>query len=105
MAPLHKPFTHEQLMAHLRPWSFAIEGIKGVQICPVSGTDDAPRYAVRKDNDTCLNNEGQWEYEPLPSSRTHDFLQRCRYDSIESTVAAIEKLLNPQPESTLGHTP
>ncbi len=27
----------------------------------------------------CLNKEGQWEYEPLPSSRDEAFFDRCRY--------------------------
>jgi hypothetical protein len=26
-----------------------------------------------------LNKLGEWEFEPLPSSRDDDFLSRCRY--------------------------
>lgn len=31
------------------------------------------------DGRQCLNNKGKWEYEPLPSSRTEEFLARCRF--------------------------
>jgi len=28
---------------------------------------------------SCLNKKGKWEYEPMPSSRTDNFLKRCRF--------------------------
>lgn len=27
----------------------------------------------------CLNKDGRWEYEPLPSARSDGFVQRCRF--------------------------
>jgi hypothetical protein len=30
-----------------------------------------------------LNKEGEWEWEPQPSSRDDDFFKRCRFDSAE----------------------
>lgn len=31
----------------------------------------------------CFTREGIWECEPMPSSRTDEFLARARYDSLE----------------------
>ncbi len=41
----------------------------------------AVRYAGR-----CLNKFGEWEMEPMPSSRSEDFLERCRFASIEDAI-------------------
>jgi len=27
----------------------------------------------------CLNKDGKWEYEPMPSSRTEEFIKRTRF--------------------------
>jgi len=27
----------------------------------------------------CMNHDGEWEHEPSPSNRDHDFLARCRW--------------------------
>lgn len=35
-----------------------------------------------------LNKKGHWEWEPLPSSRTDNFLQRTRFDSPQEALAA-----------------
>lgn len=35
-----------------------------------------------------LNKEGEWEYEPQPSSRDAAFLNRCRFASVEEAVNA-----------------
>jgi len=42
------------------------------------------KWAVRKLG-ACLNHDGEWEYEPMPSSRDDAFLHRCRF-----TLAAAE---------------
>ncbi len=51
-----------------------------------SQRDQSYKWAIRR-NGSCLNNEGEWEYEPMPSSRDDDFMARCRYDSAESAYA------------------
>lgn len=38
-----------------------------------------------------LNKELEWEDEPLPSSRTEEFIQRTRWGSYEEAWAAAEK--------------
>ena len=34
-----------------------------------------------------------WEYEPLPSSRTEDFLERCRYETYDEALTMVNKYL------------
>lgn len=36
----------------------------------------------------CLNKGGEWEYDPLPSSRDDAFLARCRFSTAEEAIAA-----------------
>jgi len=36
-------------------------------------------WAVRDGRGCCLNSDGEWEYEPQPSSRKDDFLARTRF--------------------------
>lgn len=43
------------------------------------------RWAVRW-NGHCLNKDGKFEYEPLPSGRTDEFLARCRWESAEAAM-------------------
>lgn len=38
------------------------------------------KWAV-KDGSNVLNKSGEWEYEPIPSSRTDTFIDRTRFDS------------------------
>jgi hypothetical protein len=45
------------------------------------------RFAVRHGR-VCLNHKGEMEYEPQPSSRSDEFLTRCRFDTFEEAVAA-----------------
>lgn len=44
-------------------------------------------WAVRF-NGSVLNKQGEWEWEPMPSSRDDEFLARCRWDSAEEAIAA-----------------
>jgi hypothetical protein len=34
----------------------------------------------------CLNRQGEWEYEPQPSSRDEEFLARCRFETKEQAL-------------------
>jgi hypothetical protein len=36
----------------------------------------------------CLTKSGEWEWEPMPSSRTDDFIERCRFDSAQEAIDA-----------------
>jgi hypothetical protein len=51
-----------------------------------------PQYAVRRGGEV-LNKSGVWEWEPSPSGRDEEFLERCRYDDFEDAVKAVDKVL------------
>ncbi|WP_353192147.1 hypothetical protein [Pandoraea pnomenusa] len=36
----------------------------------------------------CLNRDGHWEYEPLPSARDENFIDRCRWANAEAAIDA-----------------
>ena len=46
---------------------------------------DGEKWAVRKGGN-CLTKTGEWEWEPMPSSRTDDFYERCRFESLEKAL-------------------
>lgn len=57
------------------------------------------KWAVYR-NGSPLSKEGEWEYEPIPSSRDDAYLKRCRYDSIEEALRHWQEWLQrqrPQP--------
>lgn len=49
--------------------------------------DGSTLWAVRAFGD-CLNKRGEWEYEPLPSSRDAEFIQRCRFATAREAIDA-----------------
>jgi hypothetical protein len=51
--------------------------------------DGSYLWAARSESGLCLNKSGEWEYEPMPSSRDDDFLFRCRFATAEEAAAAI----------------
>lgn len=55
-------------------------------------------WAVRKQGGSCLNKQGEWEFEPMPSSRDAAFFHRCRWESPEKAYRAWEKSLEPMPK-------
>lgn len=44
-------------------------------------------WAIRKGG-WCLNRDGQWEFEPQPSSRDNEFYARCRFPREEALQRA-----------------
>jgi hypothetical protein len=53
---------------------------------------DADVWAIRK-RGWCLNRAQEWEYEPLPSSRDDEFMERCRFtrdDALHRARLALE---------------
>ncbi len=45
--------------------------------------DGTHRWAVFNGS-SCLNTLGEWEYEPMPSSREEEYLERTRYTKDEA---------------------
>lgn len=50
-------------------------------------------WGIRKEPNMnfVFNRLGEWEYQPMPSSRTEDFYKRCRYETVDEAVANLEK--------------
>lgn len=52
--------------------------------------DGSYRWAIRRYGD-CMNSDGEWEYEPQPSSRDDSFMDRCRFNSAEDAYTVFSK--------------
>jgi len=53
---------------------------------------EGEKWAVRQLS-RCLNKEGEWEWEPIPSSRDDAFYTRCRFDSLDEALEKAEETL------------
>lgn len=58
----------------------------GTHLARCRHRDGGFRWVVRRDG-SCLNSDGEFEYEPMPSSRDDDFLARCRFATVEGAYA------------------
>jgi len=69
--------------------SFAVSSKNAgdITIQRVVSRNGAVRWAVRQDS-AVLNTDGQWEHEPLPSSRDEAFLRRCRFPTVQAAARA-----------------
>ena len=56
------------------------------------GEPDADVWAILDQHGNCYNKtEKDWEIEPLPSNRTDDFLENCRF-TLKEALAIVRKL-------------
>lgn len=63
--------------------------MNGIVAERVAQLDGGYLWAIRKHHgNVCLNNEGEWEFEPSPSGRDEEFLKRCRFETIEDVLEA-----------------
>ena len=63
-----------------------------ITIQRIARPDGPDRWAI-KHHGNCLNKNGEWEHEPIPSNRDEDFLARCRYDSFDEACECLAKIL------------
>jgi len=49
------------------------------------------KYAVTRDSEV-LAKDGAWEYEPMPSSRTDEFIERTRFNSFDEAFNHFKKV-------------
>ena len=61
------------------------QGVINVTLDRVRQLEGRDLWAIREAG-FVLDRNGEWEYEPLPSSRDEDFLVRCRFDTPEEAV-------------------
>lgn len=52
--------------------------------------DGKSLWAVKRLS-SVLNRDGEWEHEPIPSSRDDEFLARARFDSLSDAIVAFDK--------------
>lgn len=52
--------------------------------------DGCSLWAVRNSGN-CMAHDGQWEWEPQPSSRDADFMARCRFATVEEAYLTWER--------------
>lgn len=67
-----------------KPTTFTVcavpEDVQEWYVFAVTVEETAPdRWAVRRSK-RCLNADGDWEWESIPSEREDEFLARCRFD-------------------------
>ncbi len=55
-------------------------------------------YAIRGWGQ-CLNKEGKWVHEPLPSSRNARFFAQCRFDTLEEAAIMVNQVLEKEKPS------
>lgn len=44
------------------------------------------KWAIRDNWECCMNKDGEWENEPMPSNCDDDFFKRCRFDTVEEAL-------------------
>lgn len=54
-----------------------------ITLCCVKSKEKGKRWVIRNGR-SCLNKEGEWVYEPMPSSRTNEFIESTRFDTLEA---------------------
>ena len=71
-------------------WHVLGDAHEGTEVCIEAREqrDRSTLYAVTRLG-SVLNTDGEWEYEPLPSSRDDDFLARTRFASLTDAGAAV----------------
>jgi hypothetical protein len=55
-------------------------------------------WAVVGEGSSVLSRDGDWEYESLPSNRTDEFLQRCRYGSYAEAFSVATEFFKACPQ-------
>lgn len=70
-------------------WDHSDNGhVDPIKIETAKQMDGSIKYAVRH-LEYCLTTKGEWEYEPIPSSRGDDFFKRCRFDTWQQAADTI----------------
>lgn len=81
------------------PCAYRLDGLDviggrwaGLEIIEKIQRDSKSLWAVSI-GQTCLNMFGEWEYEPQPSSRTDEFIERTRFATLEEAVTRAKKAI------------
>jgi hypothetical protein len=66
-------------------WRIGPPALDEVRVVERGQRDGSVLYAVTQ-RGWVANRDGEWEYEPLPSSRDDDFIARCRFEDWEDAA-------------------
>lgn len=85
--------TSEEKLRHATRFDFPIRRFDAVKVelrdsghGPHSG-DGKPRWAVVFDSLCLATNGEEWDWEPMPSSRTDEWLARFRFTDLDAALA------------------
>lgn len=105
LAPHTQAFVYEQPAADALPDGVRVDayGIGSdhsrsgvILVQRMSQMDGSDLWAVRNRHGSVLAKDGQWEFEPQPSSRDDAFMERCRYathlEALQVAQAAHDKV-------------
>lgn len=67
-------------------------GVTEIRIVERIQRDGSALFAVTQRGWTA-NKDGEWEYEPIPSSRDDAYLARCRWDDWEMAALMADRML------------
>lgn len=70
-----------------------VENMKEIRIDRCIQPDNSSLWAIRSGG-FCLNKQGNWEFEPIPSSRTNKFYKDCRFNSMDEAIKFAQSALN-----------
>jgi hypothetical protein len=96
--PLHPPQDGQlsDLAAHAIVWELRPETEKGrgdeIRLERRDGFEGR-RWAVTR-RGWVLNKQGDWEYEPIPSSRTEEWLKTVRWNTVKGAIEAVRAQIN-----------
>jgi len=76
-----------------------VEDVRSPEIQMRGQRDGTYRYVVSTAFSNVLTRDGDWEWEPQPSSRTDDFIARSRFATFEEAKAVYVAAVSHPPES------
>lgn len=71
------------------------EGINGIKVQRAQQIKGPAKWAVRKPG-LVLGRSGEWDWEPMPSSRTKGWIVEFRFDSADEAIAAAQAIVNQE---------
>ena len=84
-----KAMSKESFTAVAWTWNHSDHrDLESIKIETAKQMDGTIKYAVRHMG-ACLTTKGEWEHEPMPSSRDDEFLSRCRFGTWEQAANTI----------------
>jgi hypothetical protein len=74
--------------------SYEVDPVHDIRLVRKYQRDGGSLWAVTKENNSmCLNRQGEWEDEPMPSARDDAYLERCRFGTAEAALDTFRKWL------------